>query len=302
MFIRSFASFAVLSLLLGFAPGAAEAAPAGKAAQAGGPAAKVEKQVALIKTTQGDIYVELYSDAAPKTVATFMGLAEGRKEFTDSKTKATVKRNFYDGLTFHRVIKEFMIQGGCPVGDGRGGPGFQFEDEINATGLGLNQIKAFDAKNGPHPGLLVRSKEDFDRMVVGPLIRSMGITDQEQLNARGPEVRKAIMELTLQKALQNLGYRYDDKLPAHHLKRGVIAMANSGPATNGSQFFINLVDTPWLDGRHTVFGTVIQGMDVVDKIGAVPVNERSLPVTPVVIHSIRAAEPPASVSSDGGPK
>jgi peptidyl-prolyl cis-trans isomerase A (cyclophilin A) len=302
MFIRSFAVFAVLNLLLVCSHGAAGAAPAGKAVQAAGPAAKVEKQVVLIKTNQGDMYVELYTDAAPKTVANFMGLAEGRKEFTDPKTKATVKRNFYDGLTFHRVIKGFMIQGGCPVGDGTGGPGFQFEDEINATGLGLNQIKAFDEQKGPHPSLLVRSKEDFDRMVVGPLIRSMGIADQEQLNARGPEVRMAITELTLQKALQNLGYRYDEKLPAHHLKRGVIAMANSGPATNGSQFFINLVDTPWLDGRHTVFGTVIKGMDVVDKIGSVPVNERSLPVTPVVIHSVRAVERPKSIAPVGGGK
>jgi peptidyl-prolyl cis-trans isomerase A (cyclophilin A) len=296
MIIRRFAAFAVLIILLAFSHGAAGAA------QDGGPAAKVEKSVALIKTTQGDIYVELYSDAAPKTVANFIELAEGRKEFTDPKTKGVVKRNFYDGLTFHRVIKGFMIQGGCPVGDGTGNPGYRFEDEINATGLGLNKIKAVDEVKGPHPNLMVRSQEDFNRAVMGPLFRSMGIANQEQLNAREPEVKKALQELTLQKAYENLGYRYDEKLPARPLKRGVIAMANSGPATNGSQFFINLVDTPWLDGKHTVFGMVIKGMDVVDKIGSVPVGERSVPVTPVVIHSIRTVEPPKSISTGAGRK
>ena len=91
---------------------------------------------------EGEIHVELWPEAAPKTVANFLSLAEGTKEFKDPKTGEMVKRPFYDGLSFHRVIKDFMIQGGCPLGNGMGSPGYQFEDEINAVGLGLDKLKA----------------------------------------------------------------------------------------------------------------------------------------------------------------
>jgi peptidyl-prolyl cis-trans isomerase B (cyclophilin B) len=126
--------------------------------------------IATFDTSRGPIKIELYPDKAPLTVANFVNLA---------------KRGFYDGLKFHRVIPDFMIQGGCPEGSGRGGPGYRFEDET---------------KNG-----------------------------------------------------------------LSH-ERGVLSMANAGPNTNGSQFFITHVATPWLDGKHTVFGKVIEGLDVVDSV------------------------------------
>ena len=125
---------------------------------------------AAFDTDRGPIKVELYPDKAPLTVANFVNL---------------VRRGFYDGLNFHRVIPDFMIQGGCPEGSGRGGPGYKFEDEANN------------------------------------------------------------------------GVRHE---------RGVLSMANAGPNTNGSQFFITHVATPWLDGKHTVFGKVVEGLDVVDKV------------------------------------
>ena len=125
---------------------------------------------ANFETDRGAVRVELYPEKAPLTVANFVNLA---------------KRGFYDGLNFHRVIKDFMIQGGCPQGTGTGGPGYKFEDEANN------------------------------------------------------------------------GVRHE---------RGVLSMANAGPNTNGSQFFITHVATPWLDGKHTVFGKVVDGMDVVDKV------------------------------------
>lgn len=126
--------------------------------------------IATFETSRGPIKIELYPDKAPLTVANFVNLA---------------KRGFYDGLNFHRVIADFMIQGGCPEGSGRGGPGYRFEDETNN------------------------------------------------------------------------GVRHE---------RGVLSMANAGPNTNGSQFFITHVATPWLDGKHTVFGKVIEGLDVVDAV------------------------------------
>ena len=145
---------------------------------------------ATMHTSEGDIVIELYDADAPKTVENFRKLAGD---------------GFYDGLIFHRVIKDFMIQGGCPQGTGTGGPGYTFEDEINS----------------------------------------------------------------------------------HKVKRGALAMANAGPNTNGSQFFIVTADAcPWLDGKHTVFGRVTEGMDAVDAIEALPTDRRDRPVDPPKIDSI----------------
>src|ERR1700731_4347648 len=164
---------------------------------------------AIFETSQGNIVIRLLEKEAPKTVANFVGLAEGTKEFTDEMTGKRQKKNYYDGLTFHRVIPGFMIQGGCPRGDGRGGPGYTFEDEPNQ----------------------------------------------------------------------------------HRVQRGALAMANSGPNTNGSQFFIVVADAcPWLDGKHTVFGTVTEGLDIVEKLEGVQTDARDQPVEPVGIASIELSE------------
>ena len=161
---------------------------------------------AVIETSMGKVVVKLFPDKTPETVANFAGLAEGNKEWTDPATGQKVKKRFYDGLVFHRVIPNFMIQGGCPLGNGTGGPGYQFKDEI-VEGL------------------------TFDRP-------------------------------------------------------GLLAMANAGPGTNGSQFFITTAATPWLNGRHTIFGEVTEGMDFVTAIGNVPRGGADRPTTPVVIKKI----------------
>jgi cyclophilin family peptidyl-prolyl cis-trans isomerase len=245
-----------------------------------------ENPVYVIQTTLGDIEVGLFQDEAPKTVANFIGLAEGTKEFKDSKTGKKVKRPFYDGLIFHRVIKNFMIQGGCPLGNGRGGPGYTFADEIDAKALGLDKIKAIDPHKGPNPYLMIHSKEEYQRNILMPLFRKMNINSQEELDKRKKEVQARLDNLTLKEAYENMGYVYSENGSKHPPVRGSLAMANAGPNTNGSQFFIDLVDTDWLTGRHTVFGKVVKGMDVVDKIGAVKVDSRQKPVKDVTIISI----------------
>ena len=144
-------------------------------------------------TNKGDIVLEMFDDDAPKTVENFKKLAAD---------------GFYDGLTFHRVIKDFMIQGGCPQGTGTGGPGYTFEDEFND----------------------------------------------------------------------------------HKVVRGALAMANSGPNTNGSQFFIVTIDAaPWLDGKHTVFGEVKEGLDVVDALEGLPTDGRDRPQEPAGIEKVEFA-------------
>lgn len=259
----------------------------------------VENPVCKIKTSMGDIIVELLPEEAPETVKNFVDLAEGRKEFTEIKTDRTssttskrsvelrkAKRPFYDGLIFHRVIKGFMIQGGCPIGDGTGGPGYRFKDEINAVALGLDKIKAVKGKR-THPYLGIRSQIEFQRKIIYPLLRKMGAKTEEDRKALWEEAFKTLPTLTLKDCYENLGYSYDPKLKSRHLVKGVLAMANSGPNTNGSQFFICLVDTPWLDGMHTAFGKVIKGFEVVEEIGKVEVGKKKKPAVDVRIVSIK---------------
>lgn len=162
---------------------------------------------AHFSTTLGDFTAKLYEKEAPQTVANFTGLAEGTKEFTDPKTGAKTKRPYYDGLVFHRVIPEFMIQGGCPLGTGTGGPGYQFADEF-------------------HPSL-------------------------------------------------------------RHAQPGMLSMANAGPGTNGSQFFVTVAPTSWLDRKHSIFGQVVEGYDVVEKISNTPRDRNDRPKTPVVMNRVR---------------
>lgn len=159
----------------------------------------VDRLKANFKTNLGEFEIELFAKECPETVWNFVNLAEGRQE-TDKKGP------FYDGLVFHRVIEGFMIQGGCPEGSGRGGPGYRFGDECQ-------------------PGL-------------------------------------------------------------RHSGPGILSMANAGPNTNGSQFFITLVPTPHLDGRHTVFGKVVSGMEVVSKIGKTPTGRMDRPVEDVIIEKV----------------
>jgi peptidyl-prolyl cis-trans isomerase A (cyclophilin A) len=182
-----------------------------------------------------------------------------------------------------------MIQGGCPLGLGRGSPGYKFEDEISAKALGLDKLKAMPGGR-PNKLLLIRDQQGFFRTILMPLLKKMGIS-REQVQARMAEVQKKITELTIEDVYVNLGYKYNDNLKSRKLTKGVLAMANSGPNTNGSQFFLNLIDTPWLNGKHTVFGKVVAGMDVLEKIGNVEVEQPGArPKTPVTIVSIRLVE------------
>ena len=159
-------------------------------------------------TSEGSFTIRLFEDDAPNTVANFVGLAEGTKDWTDPRTGQKVKRPYYDGLTFHRVIDGFMIQGGDPLATGTGGPGYTFGDE------------------------------------------------------------------------------FSKKL--RHAKPGMLSMANAGPNTNGGQFFITLAATPWLDDKHSVFGEVVEGIDVVQKIGKTQTKKPGdRPLTPIAVQSVK---------------
>ena len=242
--------------------------------------------VAILNTSMGIIEIELFQHAAPESVANFIGLAEGTKPFIDPKSGSQTKRKYYDGLIFHRVIKDFMIQGGCPLGNGTGNPGYTFKDEINADSLGLNDMKALSPQGEPNQLLGIRSQEDFNSYVVGPVYEELGITTQEELDDRVDEFQTRLSKLSVKDVFENMGYEYRSGIQSYKPLEGYLAMANSGPNTNGSQFFINLIDTPWLSGKHTVFGKVIGGMNVVEAIGKVATGTGNKPNQDVRINSV----------------
>jgi peptidyl-prolyl cis-trans isomerase A (cyclophilin A) len=174
---------------------------------------KVNEEIfAVFETSKGNITCILYPEFAPKTVDNFIGLAEGKKEWTDPVSKQKIKKPLYNGTIFHRVIPNFMIQGGDPLGRGIGGPGYTFKDECS-------------------PNL------KFD-------------------------------------------------------KPGRLAMANSGPNTNGSQFFITVVETSWLNNKHTIFGQVTEGQKIVDEITKVKRNAMDKPLEPVILKNVKIIRKP----------
>ncbi|MBN8524445.1 MAG: peptidylprolyl isomerase [Planctomycetes bacterium] len=242
-----------------------------------------------IRTSLGSITCRLFDAGCPVTVGNFCALAEGTRASRDLTSGQLVNRPFYDGLIFHRVIPGFMIQGGDPKGDGTGGPGFQFKDEINAVSLGLDRELALQGDQ-LHPQCAYMGRQ-FVMTYIEPKLQGRQIgpdAPAEKRNAAIAEIIPQLQTVSLMQFYKDLGYHYDDSLPASRKPmRGVLAMANSGPDTNGSQFFINLGDTPHLTGKHTVFGEVVAGMEVAIAIAAVPRDERDKPLQPVRIIGIR---------------
>lgn len=223
-----------------------------------------DRPIVLMKTDQGDVTIELWPDIAPVTVDNFVGLAMGTKEFTDPNGGGTVMRHFYDGLTFHRVIDDFMIQGGDPTGTGSGGPGYTFEDECfergpELTGRITDEDQAFEI----FQQLLIPYFENT--AVPDPELRKIAEECQQQESGRPIMIRT--VEWYKEKTGHDVPVFMSGKLKSR-VAYGTICMANAGPNTNGSQFFIvtNKAGCDWLDGKHTVFGKVLGGMDIVHKI------------------------------------
>ena len=240
----------------------------------------------IMKTNMGDIELELDREIAPKTVDNFIGLANGTKEWKDPKTGETVKKAFYNGLTFHRVIKDFMIQGGCPIGNGTGGPGYSFEDETYSYGEPL--IGTIDS---PENAYRIYTDVLIPYFRKNPNPASMDST----LVSLVQECQEQKSPAPLMKNNYEFYYEKTQSKPINKITGlsasvdyGTICMANSGPNTNGSQFFIvtKKEGCNWLNGKHTVFGKVVKGMDIVHKIEDVDKDAGDKPKKPVIIEQV----------------
>ncbi|MBD5779431.1 peptidylprolyl isomerase [Pelagicoccus sp. NFK12] len=252
--------------------------------------AKKEKQLhATIDTSMGQIVIRLLEKDAPKTVENFIGLADGTRLLEEGEDVANAKP-FYDGLTFHRVIPDFMIQGGDPAGNGSGGPGYTFEDETYTEGepvtgeIGDQQRAEYVFEQWVVPHLREhrgKSPVEFIANLFGKMQEAQGFEPMYEV-----EVEEIASALEIEEPLVGRGELINS------VDYGTLCMANAGPNTNGSQFFIVTKEggTPWLNGKHTVFGVVLSGMEVAEAISQVPTGPQNMPEEPVIINSIRVSE------------
>ncbi len=262
--------FLTLALALLASPATAQkkkdAAKTGPKAEAAAQKPTGARPMITMTTDLGEIQIELWPDIAPKTVENFTGLAAGTKEFKDPKSGEMVKRPFYDGLTFHRVINDFMIQGGCPLGTGSGGPGYKFEDECYDTDGGSTITGAI---NDEAVALRIFNEviTPYYQRTSSPDAEVVALVNECQQKQSAKPLMKHPVEWYMQKTASTVQLKSLGKLKAT-VDYGTICMANAGPGTNGSQFFIvtKKQGCDWLNGKHTVFGKVTKGMDVVHAI------------------------------------
>ena len=242
-----------------------------------------------ISTSKGEMYLELYPLEAPNNVENFIALAEGEKEFTNLKTGEPIQSRYYNGMRFHRVVPGFIIQAGSPAINPLGLQVSLLNDEINANALGLDQIPALNPDGSFADVLNIESKPDFHEEILTPLYSQRNITDVEAALSRQYQVLETLQELSVKSAYENQGYRYDDSLESRPIERGTVALANSGPDSNGSEFFISLTAAEWLWGKYTVIGKVVEGQEVMDSIGNTAIDPGQFSSLSTLIYSVRKA-------------
>jgi len=241
----------------------------------------------LMKTSRGDVYLELFPAAAPRNAANFIALAEGTAELVSPETGERVTSNYYDGLSFHRVLPGYLVQAGAPSGPDQAVPNTRLSDEINASQAGLSRIKVLDDSNKPHPWLNILDKADFEQRVLAPLYRRININEPGELVERQFEVLALLREMNLQQAYENQGYTYNSTLPSRRPARGSLIMASAGPNSISAEFFIPVVDAPWLTGISTVIGSVVEGLEVIDRIHQESASRLASPLSKTTIYEIR---------------
>ena len=242
-----------------------------------------------ISTSQGEIYLELFPLEAPSNVENFIALAEGEKEFTNQDTGAPIQARYYNGMRFHRVVPGFIIQAGSPAYNPLGLQVNLVDDEINANALGLNRISALNTDGSFADVLNIQSKLGFHEAILTPLYSQRNITDIEAALSRQYQILETLQNLSVKSVYENQGYRYDDSLQSRPIERGTVALANSGPDSNGPEFFISLTAAGWLSGKYTVIGKVVEGQEVMDSIGNTAIDPDQFSSLSTLIYSVRKA-------------
>ncbi len=241
----------------------------------------------LLSTSAGPIYIEMLPAEAPENVARFIEFTVGEVPLIETDSTLTVSPRYYNGSRFHRVIPNFIIQAGSPEHNAHGRPRDYLADEINASALGLDRLPVILQAGEINPILNTDSQQEFASRVLEPLYRQLGIDSPEQLETEESAIIDALQSLTVMRLYEYEGYRYQNRYPTRAITRGIVALANDGPNRNGPEFFISLSDAPWLDGRYTVIGRVVEGMETADSIGDKPIQPVNPDPESTRIYSIR---------------
>jgi cyclophilin family peptidyl-prolyl cis-trans isomerase len=240
-----------------------------------------------ISTSRGNVFVELYPDEAPQNVRRFLSLAAGEIELVDRNTDTIFKPRYYDGMSFHRVIPGILIQAGSPAYNPLGAPGNLLEDEINANILGLDKENVLLPDSTTNPILNITSADEFSKQLLQPLYKSMNIETAEDLLGQEENIARRLRTMTIKELYQLLGYTYSEANVSRPIQSGVLALANSGPNSNGPEFFISVANLEHLSGKYTAIGSVIEGMDVVGNIGSLAINPLKATRASTIIYAIK---------------
>ena len=250
----------------------------------------IQNPLLQVNTSRGVIFIELLPQEAPNNVANFIALAEGEVEILDTNTETAFRPHYFDGMRFHRVVPGFLIQAGSPLHNVLGAPQQVLTDEINAEALGLANQIALNTDGSFNMLLNIGNKIDFENEVLKPLYNEMDIKNESELRDRQYEVLETLNSLSVKDIYEYQGFRYTTNHPTRAISRGTMALANQGPNTNGPEFFISLNDSPWLTGRNTVIGKVIEGMETVDAIGEHLIDPLNSSQSSTIIYSIRQVD------------
>ena len=242
----------------------------------------------LLSTSLGDIYIELFKVEAPNNVDNFLALAHGEIEFTEKDSGNTFYPRYFDGMQFHRVIPNMLIQAGSPQYHPLGMPRRILADEINADILGLDEQPVLNEFGEFNSLLNISDQSNFRDALLEPILQHLRIDSDSELTNRQYEIYDFIANLTIKQAYELGGYTYNSDLTTRRITRSIVALANSGPNSNGPEFFIATSDLPWLNGKHTVIGKVVEGMETVDAISRTEIDPLDPSRFATLIYSFRA--------------
>lgn len=242
-----------------------------------------ENPLIAVFTSKGAFYIELYTRQAPLNVARFIALVNGEYDFPETELKS----RYYDQSSFHTVVPGLTLRAGNPALNRFGLQPASIRAEIDGAALGLDTRPLLSSSGQVDPSLAIATREDFEREILAPLYSAEGVDTAQALRKSSEQMMQRLQQMSVLDALENLGHRYSAALGTQPITQGTVALMTTTPGETGVELVISLLPSPWLDGRVTPIGKVVEGMSVIGEIGSIEVNPRLNAELGTTIYSIR---------------